>query len=230
MNIILILFVVASFIAGLAWAKPFKRFSSLFTLAGLLVLVLFTAGCSAAWITSVQALLPSLATIISSILAFAAGLAGKTVSAATLAKVQTLEGDISTELTDASAVITAYKSSQDQSLLGKLAAVFSNVVGSLQSILRGLDITDTATLSKLTELIDLAIGVAQAIIALIPQVLATLAHRVSLTRDALTAADKAAALHIDNFHKAVCQNYNDIVNAETANPDVNGVLKALPRL
>jgi hypothetical protein len=206
---------------------------------GLLEVVVLLMGCSASWLGAVSALLPALEAAVNAAIAFVVALEGKTVPASLTAAVEKIGSDIASQIANVQALLADFKNAAvatQNSLLGQIEALFQGILTNLQSILAGFNITDTATVSKLTQLVGLAVAAAQAIIAFIPLVqtkLAQLAAQPGITREqqdeALRAEDKFATKQINSIHNGLKEGYVDIVTGVTTSTDVNTALAALPQ-
>jgi len=206
------------------------RTKKLVVLFSILAVVLLSTGCTAAWIGSISALLPSIQTIVTAIAAFVLALQGKTVSSELAASIEKIANDIKLEIANAQAIITAYKSSSDQTLLGKLTAVFDGIVTSLGSILEGAEIADPATVSKITQLVGLAVAAVQAILGFIPLVENAMENSQHMSKADLEHADKAAANLFAAHKQALERAYNHIVMTNTGRTEVDKALAGLPHL
>jgi hypothetical protein len=189
--------------------------------------VLLMTGCSGAWLSAVSALLPALSGAVSAALAFVLSLEGKTVPASVTAAVQKIVADIQAQIANVQQLIADYKAAASAGILAQIEAVFQGISADLASILQDFNVTDSATVSKFTALIGLAVAAAQAIIGLLPLVTAALSS--GATKEVLEAQDKEAAAHIQNAHKGLQSAYVLIRTTPTASADVNGALTALPK-
>jgi hypothetical protein len=90
-----------------------------------------------------------------------------------------------------------------------------------------LSITDSSTVSKITQLVGLAIAAANAIIALIPLAI----NRLNSGADEheLQAADKLATSAVNQSLTVMKETYVAIVTEHTTNAEVNAALDILPR-
>lgn len=200
-----------------------KRFWLIF---GLLQVTLFLAGCSAAWLGAVSALLPTLESAVSAVIAFVMALEGKTISAEISSKVQQIGADIKAEIANVQTLIADYKNAASTGLLSQIQAVFQGIIDNLSSILTNVQVSDQTTVGKVTQLVGLAVSASQAIIALIPLVMSKLASGAS--KEELEAEDKLAASNVNALNNGLKASYVRIVTAETTNSDVNTALASLP--
>lgn len=201
-----------------------KRFWVTFAICYVAFLVV---GCSAAWLSAVSALLPALQAAVTAAISFVIALEGKTVSAAVSQAIQKIGVDIATEITNVQTIIADAKNAADPTVIGQVQAVFQSILSNLNGILSGLSITDSATVSKLTSLIGLAVAAVTAILGLIPVVQAKLA--AGLSKEELHADDELAANHVKTFEQGLKDGYHVIVTTPTANADVNSALAGLPQ-
>lgn len=188
--------------------------------------VVFVAGCSASWLGAVSALLPALESAVAAAVSFVMALEGKTVPAAVSAAVQKIGNDIAAQITNVQALIADYKAAASTGLLSQIQAVFQGITANLASILSAFNVTDSASASKLTALIGLAVAAAQSIVALLPLVMAKLASGAPASE--LEAEDKMAAASVGAVKKALEENYVTIRSAPTDNEAVNEALASLP--
>ena len=204
-----------------------KRFLRTFIVLFLLFNVgLIMGGCTAAWIGAINALLPALSAAVSAILSFVFSLEGKTVPASVTASIQKIVTDIQTQLSNLQTLISQVQSG-GTTVLGQIEAGFNGVLADLSSILSGLNITDSSTLQKITELVGLAVAAVQAILAIIPIALKKVVE--SPSNEQLEALDKATATNLKGTHKAMQQAYHAVVTTPTVSLDVNTALEALPQ-
>jgi hypothetical protein len=205
----------------------FLRYFLLFE--SILLLACVLCGCTAAWLSAVDALLPALAGAVGAIAAFVKSLDGKTLSADFTAKVQQIQQDIATEITNVQTLIADFKNAAtgaQGSILTQIQAVFQGILSNLSSILSGAGITDASTTSKLTQLIGLAVAAAQAVIALLPLVASKLQSGEPVAQ--LEADDRMAAAAVKQTTESLKEAYVIIRTEPTPNPDVNAALEALP--
>ncbi len=202
------------------------NWSRFFLVFGLLQVAVLLAGCTAAWLGAVSALLPALETAVTAAISFVLALEGKTVSASVAAAIKKIGDDIAAEVVNVQTLIADFKTSSSTTVLGQIQAVLQGIMTNLSSILSAANITDTATVSKLTALLGLAIAAAQAIFGLIP--LVTTAMVSGASKAVLQAQDKEAAVHIKNAHKGLQSAYKIIRTTATQNAKVNAALATLP--
>jgi hypothetical protein len=202
-------------------------FWKVFALLMLLEVCLFSTGCTAAWITAVNALLPSLGAVVAAVLSFIAALQGKTVSAATYAAIQKWQGNLTTSITDVEAIVASIKKSATTALLAQFQAAMQAVLQQFNSLLGTVDITDSATIAKLTQFLALGVAAINAILALIPMAIAKLKAKASA--EELKLYDNLSASAIKSAESTMRETYVAIVMEHTANADVNAALDALPR-
>lgn len=200
-----------------------KKFASLFVLFNL---SLICVGCTAAWIGAISALLPAIQAAVTAILSFVLSLEGKTVPASVTAAIQKIVDGINTELQNLTTLIAAAKAG-GTTVLSQIGAVLNSILANLGSILSGLNVSDSSTLQKITELVGLAVAAVQAILAIIPLAEKKLAENPSAVH--LEAFDKATANQLSSTHKAMQETYKAIVGTTTESMDVNTALAALPK-
>lgn len=206
-----------------------KKLNTILVLFSILWLVLFTSGCTAAWLSGLSALLPSILALATAIVNFLKGLNPSLVPDTVLANVQKIVGDIGTEITNAQDAIAAYTQSTATAVIGKLQSVFQSILSDLSSILSGLNITDSTTLAKVTALVGIAVAAVQAALGMIPLISSVTANLSKYSEHDLKALDDQAKAHFDDFRKGLRQAYHVWVTTPTSNPDVNTVLGAMPQ-
>jgi hypothetical protein len=192
-----------------------------------LTIATYAAGCTAAWISTLSALVPAIATLVEAIAAFVAGLEGKTVSASFTATVNKVVADIQGELTNLQTLIASAKQAVTTSVVSAIQAVLQGIVANLQSILQDSSVTDPATVSKWTTLIGLGISAITAALGLIPAALAKLA--ANLPQADLEQDDAMAAKTTGNIHKNMQEGYALTVTSPSGSSVVDGVLATLPQ-
>jgi hypothetical protein len=190
------------------------------------VCLLLTA-CTGAWLTTVSGMLPSILAIVNAIVAFAAGLQSKTVSSATYSAIQKWQQNVATEIAAAQAILAAIKQNATAGLIGDFQAAMQAIVAQFNNILSGLDITDTATVAKLTQFLSLGVAAISAVLALIPMALAKVQAKAS--KEELKHYDALAAKTTTSAINVMKETYVAIIDEHTANADVNASLDALPR-
>ena len=184
------------------------------------------SGCSAAWLSAVSSLLPALEAAVSAAISFVAALENKTVPASVSAAIQKIGDDIAAEVVQVQQLIAAYKAAASTGTLSQIQAVMQAIVANLGNILSGANITDSATVSKLTALVGLAVAAAESIAALIPLVTAAMTSGAS--KQVLAAQDKEASVHLDAAHKGLQEAYLKIRNTPTQQAEVDSALNTLP--
>lgn len=198
-----------------------KKFVLLFLL---LNSVMYISGCGN-WVSAIQALMPAINAAISAIFSLIAALEGKTVPSSVTAFVQKIEADVSTELQNVATILSTISANATQTVLAQVEAVFQSIVSNLNSILSGLNVTDSSTIAKITNLVGLAVAAVEAVLALIP-----LAMKAELLSDAEKLhADKAATSIIKNIHRVLQTNYHTTVSTPTGEAVVDVALAALPQ-
>jgi ABC-type multidrug transport system fused ATPase/permease subunit len=191
---------------------------TLWLFVALCTMVILTTGCTATWISAIGAALPSLSALVTAIATFIAALSGKTVTTAVSNAIAKITADIQTQITNAQTLISAYKNSANQTLVGEISAVLNAIVANLSSILTGANITDAATVGKLAQLVGLGVAAIQAVIALIP-----------LLTPAAAALTEGEVKTLELHHNAFKSTYNSI-RTTPANPPSGDVDAALATL
>jgi len=193
----------------------------------ILTVAVMLGGCTAAWLTAVSGMLPGILAVVNAVVSFVAALEGKTVPAGLTAAFQKWESNIASEIANVQSLINDLKQSSSTTILGQIQAVMQGIATNLNSILSGLSITDSSTVSKITQLVGLAIAAANAIIALIPLAI----NRLNSGADEheLQAADKLATSAVNQSLTVMKETYVAIVTEHTTNAEVNAALDILPR-
>jgi hypothetical protein len=198
----------------------------LLLVVGLVGLVLCSAGCASAWIRSVDSLLPGIVAVINAVFVFAAALLGKTVSQEVFDAIQGWRDSLLDQLANAKEILAAIKNDAQAVLLKQFLAVMEAIREQLQSILQGLAISDSVTLTKITQLVGLAIAAVRAIDALIPVAVTKLEEHASDKE--LEQYDALAAKGTSEAVRAMREAYSHIRLEQTKNPEVNAALEAMP--
>jgi hypothetical protein len=201
-----------------------KRFAFVFLL---LQVACFTVACSAAWLASLSSMLPILETLVTAAISFVAALSGSTVSPAITAAIKKIGDDVAAEIKNVQDLVAVYQANASTGTLSQIEAVMQSIVASLGNILAAFQVTDPTTVSKLTQLVALAIAAAQAIVALIPLVAAKLTSGEPVKQ--LESDDKLAAGTLNNFVKGMKSTYVQIVTEKTGNAPVDKALASLPQ-
>lgn len=189
--------------------------------------IVFVGGCTAAWLSAVSALLPALDIAVGAALSFVLALEGKTVPAAVSAAVQKVFSDVTAQVANVKTLIADYQGAASTGLLSQIQAVFQGIVSNLNNILSAFSVTDSATVTKFTQLVTLCVSAVTAILGVIPIVNAKLASGAPAQQ--LEAEDKEAAVHIKTAEKMYKEAYHVIVTTPTDDADVNAALAALPQ-
>ena len=204
-----------------------KFFVTFAFLYALMLAVTFASGCSAAFLGAISALIPALEAAISAAVAFVVALEGKTVSASVSATIQAWGTKVQGLISNLQAIITAAAGQSSAGVIAQIQAAMQAILSAITSILPEFNVTDSATVSKFTELLGLAVAAVQAILGFIPLVQAKLATP-GITDEQLEAEDQVAKTHINNAHKTLRETYKVIRDEQTASVDVNEALTAMP--
>lgn len=202
-----------------------QRFFLIFALTQI---VLFASGCTAAWITAAQGLVPLISSGVSAILSFVLALQGKTLTAEQAGGIQKIAGDVNTQLTNLGTLLNDAAQNATAGIVSQIQAVLSGITANLQSILTGFNVTDPATTSKLTEFVQLAIAAVGAVLTVVSGVGILLPHASSMSQQALENSDKAAAASLAHAKQSLQEAYQVTRNTPTASAEVNEALLATP--
>jgi len=189
-------------------------------------LLLCTCACTSAWISSLGSLIPVIQTAFGAVLTFVLALQGKTISESTAAAIQKVSEAVKSGLSEASALVNDFKASADQSILGKLTTVFTQVQTDLGSLLQAFSVTDQATATKFQQLVGLVVMAVESVLALIP---AAKKAAATMSGAQLQHADAEAAALTAHHAKYLKESYNAVVNETTGSADVDGALETLPK-
>jgi hypothetical protein len=193
-----------------------------------LELCLLCSGCTSAWIKATNSALFGLDSLIAAILAFVGALEGRTISKELADKIRVWTSNVQTSIANVRDRMAAFAKDKSTLVLGQVRAVIEVLIAQLNSILVAITaITDAATFSKLKELVSLAIGTAQAILAMLPSVAAAIDAKVP--RDILEKEDENAGALVDKSLIELEEDYEAIIKDKTTNPTVNHALDEMPR-
>ena len=187
--------------------------------------VLLLAGCSANWVGAIQSMWPAIQAAVSAIFAFIGAV--KSVPQSVKDAVTKVEADVTASLQNAGTVLASLTQNATASVTSQFETVMQAIVTNLNSILAGFSVTDPNTVSKVTELVNLAVAAIEAILALVPVLSSKLAEHAS--EEELKVADKVATTTIKNTHKVLQSSYHTIVSTPTGEVDVDEALAALPQ-
>lgn len=187
---------------------------------------LLLAGCTAAWLSAINGMLPSIAAVVNAIVAFVVALQGKTVSAEVAAAIKKWQGNVASEIANAQAIIAEIQKNSSAGLIAQFQAAMQAVLSEFNSILAGVAITDSATVAKLTQFVGLGIAAINAVLALIPMALHKLETDAPVSE--LKHYDKLAASSVKNADHVLKETYEAIIAQKTDNADVNAALDSLP--
>jgi hypothetical protein len=210
--------------------KGFNVRKFLVTFAFLYMLMLFVtlaSGCSAAFLGAISALIPALEAAISAAVAFVTALNGKTISASVTSAIQAWGTKVQGLIANLQSIITAAQGQSSAGVIAEIQAAMQAILSAITSILPEFNVTDSATVSKFTELLGLGVAAVQAILGFIPLVQAKLATP-GITNEQLAAEDQVAKVHINNAHKVLQSTYKVIRDEQTASVDVNAALTTMP--
>lgn len=133
------------------------------------------SACGAAvmtWISLGLSLIGTLAPTIPGIIQGFASLVGKTLTAAQLAKLQSIFNGITDLLTQIRTAITNFEANPVGTVLTEIRTLLTTLQNSLNltNILNDLGISDTGTVAKLTGIINTIFGLATTILSVLPTI------------------------------------------------------------
>lgn len=203
-----------------------KVFWRVFAILTIIETCFLLSGCTSAWLSAVSGLLPAISAVVNAVVAFVAALEGKTVSASFLATIQKWQQNIASEISNAQTIIASLQQSASTSLISQFQTVMQSVLTQFTSILSGVDITDSATVAKLTQFVGLGVAAVNAVLALLPLALSKLESKAPEAE--LKHYDSLGAAATKNAVKVMKETYAAIRSEHTSNADVNAALDALP--
>jgi hypothetical protein len=189
-------------------------------LGGLILCVTGSVGCAAmamTWISLGLSLLATLLPTIPGIISGFAALVGKTLTAAQLAKIQAIFAHITDILTQVQAAIQNFENNPVGSVLTEVKNLLNSLVASLNitAILNDLGITDSATVAKLSSIINVVLGLATDILNIIPSVAAGASKEVTKQISAAMSP------------QAVAARLNAAIWVKTERPDVDAIFEKI---
>lgn len=185
----------------------------------------FLEACAATALTWVQiglSLIATLAPTIPGIIAAFAKLVGKTLTAAQQAKIAGYFTKVTDLLTQIQQQITAFEAnpvSGTISIIKQLVTDLQSVLN-LQTILADLNITDSATVQKITGIVNTILGIATDILGVLPALKITAQGGMTVNQG-LVPPDIAKTLN----PKIVAQKLNAALWATTGNTEVDAIFE-----
>ena len=165
----------------------------------------FLAACGAAaalpFITMGLNLIGTILPTIPSIIAAIGSLVGKTIPATTVTKLTEIFTGVQTLFQQAQSALTQYQANNDPTLITKIQDILGQVKSSLAVDLAALQITDSATVAKVTLIFNSFIDLANNLLAILPSVVGgkVVARKVSHAQLANVTPDAWAT----RFNRAV---------------------------
>ncbi len=173
------------------------------------VLVVALLACDVAqWVQTAEQILPVVLPMVTNLITAVSLLEGKTVSAADLNTITRTATEVSNDLNLAGQLVNQYQSSPNATTVQKINAALSDVTTNLNALLPALQISDPATVQKITAVVTLISSEVSSIQQILPVV-----QSGKLTAKRVTAS---GLLNAGELKKQ----YNTIVTAPTANPAV----------
>ncbi len=147
-----------------------RNFAKASALAATATLVPFSIeGCSTSWIVTAEQDLPTILSIVESILSIAALASGNgTASAGEVSAITSIGNTIKASLAALQAVIASYNAAPSSTLLAQIAAGLSAIQQNLSAILAAAHIANNALQTTITTAVGLALSVVASIQLLMP--------------------------------------------------------------
>jgi hypothetical protein len=166
--------------SSMALALPFpgnpgKKWAAKFLLVLVLSVSLVSMGCAvggaATWINMGLNLITTLLPTIPSLIAAISGLVGKNVlTQAQVDKLTQVFTGVQQLFQQAQTALTQYEANSDPTLITKIQDILNQVKTSLSNVLTDVQITDPATVAKITLIVNSFIDLANNILAILPTV------------------------------------------------------------
>jgi hypothetical protein len=180
--------------------------------------------CSTAWIGEAEQIVAALIPATANILALAAALQGKSVSAADLQNIQNASTQVGADLQLMQALIAEYPKADaaaQPGLLNQIEIATTAAQSTLNSLLPGLHIEDAATQAKISAVVGILLSEVQSLAAIVPLVnpnaspaMMAMAAKQTKRQPPLTASEFVAS-------------YNATMTAKTGNAELDHVAAGL---
>jgi hypothetical protein len=176
------------------------------------VLAVSMVACSTSWIQQAEAIVTELTPVATNILQLVFLLENKTLTAADVATVQKISGQIGSDFRAVGTLLQQYQAANAQGTLAQINAALTDAQQNLGLILTATHISDPATVAKIQAIVGIAVSEVQSIQALIPKA-------------ELAANKKAVAppMNAKQFKAA----YAKVVNAPTGSVTVDAAVEKL---
>lgn len=186
------------------------RKTRLLILSALVFDVLLLTSCTASWVTEAQGIITVLGGAALNVLAVVAALSGKTVTPAAATAVETVFTKITDGLNLVGQLISEYTPANSAGTLGEIAIALDEIKANLSQILPLLNVTDPATVAKITELLDLFMAEVDSLAKLVPVISGK--PNVATLREAVGNSKLLSAKDFEKvFHEALQKRSGDPV-------------------
>lgn len=207
-----------------------------------LCFVMIFSGCSTAWAGQAEEIVAALIPAAGNIVALAALLQGKSVSAEDLQTIQQAGAQVGADLQLVQTLISQYEkadASVQPGILNQIEAAIGTAQGNLNSILPALHIKDAATQGKIAAVVGLVISEVEALAAVIPLVRSASEAPTPSTGSGQALAAKSAARvgHPQSSHGSSAKvplsgaefaaSFNRVMTARTGNLELDRVTAGL---
>ena len=187
--------------------------------------VLFTAGCTAAWIQAYPLFVAAAQAALTAIGAFIGALS---LSDEQKALVQKIIADVIAQLGNSVSILQAAAGNVTSGVIAEIEAILQAVLPMVQQILQALSINNPTTLGKLTNLVNLAIAAIEAVLALLPTVKVALPRLATMSDDEKEVLDEAVTKQIKAAHKTIRVRYK-AAQQMTGDPDTDEAIVVMKR-
>lgn len=187
-------------------------------LAAVLCGTILWTGCSTAWIGEAEQIVAALIPATANLVALAATLQGKNVSAGDLQTIQSAAAQAGTDLQLMQSLIAQYQKADaaaQPGLLNQIQAAMSAVQGTLNGLLPALHIKDAATQTKITAVIGILLAEVESVAAIVPLVNAEASPKMMAM--AAKQVKKQPPLTASEF----VASYNATMTAKTGNAELD---------
>ena len=178
----------------------------------------FMAACGAAALPFITMGLNLIATIlptIPSIIAAISSLTGKTIPAAAVAKITQIFVGVQDLFKQAQSALTQYQANNDPTLITKIQDILGQVKASLGNVLVDVQITDQATIAKISLIVNSFVDLANNILAILPTVV----------NGKVVAKKVSHAQQTQITPKAWAAKFNQAAHSPSGNADVDSAFE-----
>lgn len=179
---------------------------------------LMWTGCSTAWVGEAEQIVAALIPATANLVALAATLQGKNVSAGDLQTIQSAAAQAGTDLQLMQSLIAQYQKADaaaQPGLLNQIQAAMSAVDTTLNGLLPALHIKDAATQTKITAVIGILLSEVESVAAIVPLVNPGASPKMMAM--AAKQVKKQAPLTASEF----VASYNATMTAKTGNAELD---------